>query len=180
MKSIKLLAATLLIGSVAGPFTTTPALAGDGKAYPGNMCVPWADNRYPTYMAGAIGNPHDKDWLYVDCPLVKDSIGDEVEDGWVRMIDRHYDKDHDVFCTLVVTQYGYQWSGDGWHGKRFGPLRSEGSSTHVQHKYMKVEKDVSEYHTTGNRKYAFYSCAIPPKHQGNVSYITSYYMEEND
>ncbi len=69
MKTTKLLATTLILASLAGSFTASPALANDGKAYPGSMCVLWGNNRHPAYSVGAIGNLSTTEPLFIDCPV---------------------------------------------------------------------------------------------------------------
>ncbi len=173
MKTVKLLAATLLLGSLAGPFSASPALANDGKAYPGSLCVPWGDNRHPTYSAGAIGNPSTTEPLFIDCPVVKDNIASwgkpyfsRIEDGWVRMIDEHYTDD--IACEF---QFGVYLS--EWYMQGSGRKGSTGSGASIQHVYFPIGKIAQK------RNHAYLSCVIPPAYEGNVSYITSYYLEED-
>ncbi len=188
MKIINFLAASLILGSLASSFAVTPTLAGDGKAYPGSLCVPWGDNRDPEYFASAIGNRSTTDWLYLDCPAVKDQIGEVVVDGWVRMIDHNYDDD--IYCTLVHAVYDV----NKWLEKRYGDktehgrrTSSSGSSTSIQHKYFPAEPlpsfGVGVIHygvSLSDESHVYFSCAIPPTYQGKVSYITSYYVEEDE
>lgn len=142
------------------------AHAVDGKEYAGSACVPYGtNNRYPSYNFSAIGNPSATQWLYLDCPAVHDARN--ISSGWVRVMDLHYYSD--VTCSLnsIYFSGGAVW---GWGT----PERSSvGSSANTQQLAFGGvgASDIAHY---------YYSCRIPPTFNGNLSYITSYQVIEND
>jgi hypothetical protein len=84
--------ALLLTASLA----TSPALAADGKDYPGALCQPRSSTY--TFDRGAIGRVFNtstsrQEWI---CPHVHDISGDYV--GQITVIDMHFDDP--VTCTL--------------------------------------------------------------------------------
>jgi len=142
------------------------ALAGDGKIYPGSMCVRYAGTGTPSYNFSAIGNPSATQWLYLDCPVIHDTIGGNINKGWVRMIDQHYSSD--VRCSLN----SYYRSGNAFWGWWTANKSTSGSGAHPQH---------ITFNGIGANSLAhyYYSCRIPPRYSGNTSYITSYNVEED-
>ena len=140
-------------------------MAGDGKLYPGSMCVRYAGTSTPAYNFSAIGNPSTTSWLYLDCPVIHDTISSNVKNGWVRMIDQSYT--NALRCSLN----SFYRSGGSFYGWWTANKSSSGSGSHPQH---------ITYSGIGANSLAhyYYSCRIPPKYSGNTSYITSYYVEE--
>ena len=60
---------TLLVALFMVMTSALPALADDGKIYPGSMGVRYAGTSTPTYNCSAIGNPSANEWLYLDLPV---------------------------------------------------------------------------------------------------------------
>jgi hypothetical protein len=162
LKSAKAALAAFVLATLGA----TQAHAVDGKNYPGSMCVPWGANRTPTYYYSAIGNPSTSTDLLLDCPIVRDSITNTIQSGWVKAIDQHYYDN--VSCRLdsIYFSGGAAW---GWSSPT---LSSSGSSGNPQHLAFGGVG-------ANNTAHYYYSCRIPPTFNGNVSSITSYQVNEN-
>jgi hypothetical protein len=143
------------------------ALAEDGKIYPGSLCVRYAGTSTPSYNFSAIGNPSNSSWLYLDCPVIHDSINGSIHDGWVDTIDSHYSSD--VRCSLN----SFYRSGSSWYGWWSPNRHSSGSGSHKQRLYYSGLGSNSSSHQ-------YLSCRIPPRYSGNTSYIISYRVDENN
>lgn len=140
-----------------------PALA-DGKIYPGSMGVRTGGTSTPCYDHSAIGNPSNDSWLLLDLPVIHDSIPGHILRGWVRVIDQHHDSN--VCCSLnSFYRNGCSWV--GWWTQRC----SSGWGCHAQHiPFGGIgANNISHY---------YYTCKIPPRDNGNISYITSYFVDE--
>ena len=143
-----------------------PALASDGKIYPGSMGVRYAGTSTPTLSCSAIGNPSTSSWLYLDLPAIHDTIGGNINKSWVRVIDQHYSSN--ISCQLCsVFRSGCSWY--GW----VSPTRySSGSGCN--------EQVLSPGGVGANsRSHYYFSCKIPPRYNNNTSYIISYYVSED-
>ena len=156
---------TLLVALFMVMTGALPALAADGKIYPGSMGVRYAGTSTPTYNCSAIGNPSSSSWLYLDLPAIHDTISGNINKSWVRVIDQHYSSD--IKCTLCSV-YRHKCSYYGW----FSADNSKGSGCHAQ---------VLNTGGVGANKHSHYyfSCKIPPKYNNNTSYIISYKVEED-
>ena len=139
--------------------------AGDGKTYPGSLCVRWSGTSTPIYEFSAIGNPSATTELRLDCPVIKD--GANIASGWVGVVDRHYSDD--VGCNLN----SFYRSGSGYVLNSTPWIRSVGSSGNAQQLPFGgvVANSLTHY---------YYSCRIPPTYTGNISYITTYHVIENE
>jgi hypothetical protein len=146
--------------------------ADDGKNYPGSMCVRFAGPA-PVYNNSGIGNPGTTD-LLVDCPAVKDATS--IRGGWVRVVDLNDNTDARVQCELrSLIRTGSRWTGCGTGWQRSSdipPVRS------IRNTWCSPPSScpTSSLHL----HHYFYSCRIPPADNGNISYITSYQVNEND
>lgn len=161
---------TLLVvslGLLAVIMGFSPAGAEDGKLYPGSMCVRYAGTSTPSYNFSAIGNPSTSSWLYVDCPVVHDSMNHSIRNGYVNMIDMNYSSN--VRCSLN----SFYRSGGSWYGWWSPSKSSSGSGSSPQRIYYSGLGSNSSSHY-------YYSCQIPPRYSGNTSYLGSYYVSEND
>lgn len=145
-----------------------PALAAsDGKIYPGSMGVRYAGTSTPCLSHSAIGNPSATKWLYLDLPAIHDKIAGKIKKSWVRVSDRNCKAN--IRCRLV-TRYrcGCGWC--GWVGP--GPKYSKGCKCY--------EQVLNTGGANANkRSHYYFSCRIPPKYNNKISYINSYYVEEN-
>ena len=142
-----------------------PALADDGKVYPGSMGVRYAGTSTPCLNYSAIGNPSANQWLYLDLPVIRDA-SPGISTSWVQVIDRHYSAN--IRCQLY-SMYRCGCSYCGW----IGPERySSGSACtrQVLNTGGVGSNSISHY---------YFSCKIPPKYNNNKSYIISYYVREN-
>lgn len=164
----KMLAMFSVVGVMSGLFGVSQVQAIDGKNYPGSMCGLHYGNTSTT-SGGAIGNWSTTAWLYVDCPVVKDSIDYSISSGFVRVTDRNPTAYADVSCALnSLYQGGSSFSG-WWSAYKY----SAGSSTAVQ------TLSFPGLSANANAHY-YYSCAIPPAYGTAVSYIDTYRVNENE
>ena len=140
-----------------------PALA-DRKIYPGSMGVRINGTSTPWHHS-SIGNPSDDTWLLLDLPVIHDSIPGHILGGWVRMVDQHHD--YDICCWLN----SYYRIGCAWVGWLTPRKCSLGCGCHAQHiNFPGIgANSISHY---------YYTCKIPPRNNGNISYITSYFVDE--
>jgi hypothetical protein len=144
-----------------------PTQATDGKIYPGSMGVRYAGTDTPSLNFSAIGNPSSTTWLYLDLPVIKDSINHNIERGWIKAIDMNYYSD--ITGTLLST---YR-NGNQWWGWTNGSMKTSGTSSGVQ---------TLSFGSLGANSgcHYYYSCRIPPSYNGNTSYIVSYKVDEAD
>jgi hypothetical protein len=149
-----------LLGSALGG---TPALALDGKLYPGSTCAPaneiyaqgaWDAFRGVFQVEGAT--------TVVECPTVKD--GKSLNKGFVRMLDRR----GDLSCTLVSRRT------DVANDQGFAiTVRSKGASSLVQ------TLNFGTIASTTSSMYVF-SCFVPGKTTSGASQIIAYSVDENE
>lgn len=163
-------AGILLVASLLALFMiiagALPALAADGKIYPGSMGIRYSGTSTPCLQCGAIGNPSTSSWFYLDLPVIHDSIYGNINKSWVRVTDRHYSSN--IRCSLCNRyRCGYGWCGC------FSPtVFSSGSGRH--------EQRLITGRLSGNTtSHYYFSCDIPPRYNNNTSYINSYYVEED-
>jgi hypothetical protein len=120
---------TLKMAAVAFAFgvlgTNSPAAADDPKLYPGSMCVKWSGPN-PTYSWSSIQNPSSSSYLYLDCPAIRDNIGNSINDASITVVDRNYNQD--VQCSLN-SFYHYSGGFLGWSSPN---NYSYGSSNNAQ------------------------------------------------
>jgi hypothetical protein len=157
---------TLLVALFMVMTGALPALAADGKIYPGSMGVRYAGTSTPTYNFSAIGNPSTTSWLYLDLPAIHDSIAGNINKSWVRVIDQHYSAN--VSCKL----FSVYRSGCGFSAWVSPTRYSTGSSCAEQ---VLLPGGVG----ANSKSHYYFSCKIPPKYNNNSSYIISYYVEED-
>ena len=150
-------------------FATGQGFAGDAKVYPGSMAVRWSGTSTPSYYASAVGNPSASQWLYVDLPVINDSMAEHVHSSSVRVVDRHYSSN--VRCSLNSV-YWNSTTGTMW-GYWGSTKSSSGSSDGLQ--YLSTGSSSG----AGSTYHQYFSCAIPPAYYGHRSYIVSYYVNED-
>ena len=170
-----LMISIIAIGLVTLTASQTQA---DEKRYPGSMCVRWMGSNQIGYNYSAIGNTSSQpnDWLHLDCPIVRDTlgigIGGSISKGIVRVRDRN--GKHGIECSLVAPwRFATSFpEGDIWvwyNSNKTGPAE------------MGV-RDIpfAALTTTSPDVYYFYSCKIPPADEqtGAVSEIVWYSVEE--
>ena len=161
------LTASLLLSMLTVPPTFA---ARDAKVYPGSMAVRINSSQpTPKLSASSIFNPSSTQWLNVELPVIHDTIGHTIRNGWVKALDRHYSAD------VSARLRSFYWSNTrdrflGWWSAR---LYSAGSGNDAQTlSFPGVgSNSIAHYH---------YSCAIPPTYLGRKSGILSYYVREND
>jgi len=153
--------------SIAITAITGIALADDGKVYPGSMAVRISGTQPdPALSYGSVANPSTTQWLYLDLPVIHDSIDKSIVNGWVEVIDRH-----PSYSIRVRLQSVYRTGSSiyGW----WGPNKySTGSSTSKQR--LSVPG-------LGAKSYGhyFYGASIPPSYYGGRSTIISYKVSED-
>jgi len=170
---MKMTAKTLAIGAImvlgATNVVPTHAIDDDAKVYPGAMCVRFSgaigDNT--TLSFSAIGNPSTTATLRVDCPVINDEDGDGTLQAWFRAIDQSYTAD--VSCSVN----SFYRSGSSWLGWWTPSRPTAGAGTHVQH--ISFPEDLG----ANSVSHYYFSCRIPPRYSGHISYITSYKVEED-
>ena len=149
-------------------FGTTLVYAGDAKTYPGSMGVRWSGSN-PSFNHSAIGNPSSTQWLYVDLPVINDSMSENIHNSWVRVLDRHYSSD--IRCSFNTAYWNN--TGDTFYGWWGANRSSNGSS------------NKSQFLSTGSSGGAgalyhhYFSCRIPPTYSNSLSYIISYHANED-
>lgn len=159
-------AVILLLMAGALVFGADAAHAGDGKLYPGSLCVRWSGGTV-VYNWSMIGNAHATSALKIDCPVVRDIMGGDIDDGVVRAIDRHFSED--VRCNLVSV---YVNSNGGFSFWSSGNKETEGTSV--------APKEIPFGSVgAGSKSHYYYSCRIPPRYSGHTSYLISYRVDED-
>jgi hypothetical protein len=131
--------------------------------YAGESCVNRSPSITPYYFYGAIGNPSQTDWMYLDCPLPRSS---GFTSGGVNVIDQNAYTGFDVTCTEV----GVHWNSTSISYYTAGTRNSSGAGT--QQQYLNFSSSsVGAFPTV-----YYYSCAIPPTYGANASrsYIETY------
>ena len=165
-RSARAIFITLLVALFMVMTSALPALASDGKIYPGSMGVRSSGTSTPIILWSAIGNPSSGSWLYLDLPVIKNTKAGNINKSWVRVIDQHYKEN--VSCKLCsVYRSGCIYTGS------FSPTKeSSGSGSNEQ---VLLPGGV----TANSQSYHYFSCKIPPKYSNNTSYIISYFVEED-
>ena len=145
---------------------TTTTFAGDGKLYPGAMGIRWnSSDPFPALNSSMIQNPSSTQWLRLDLPVVHAVMGNSIKKGWVKAVDRSYNKN--VRCKLVSV---YR-NGSSFWGWSTGFKYTGGSGSGPQTlNFGNVGANSSCHY--------YFSCHIPPTYSGNKSGIVSYYVEE--
>ena len=149
-----------------------PALADDGKIYPGSMGVPISVDDHgrllePCYEYGAIGNPSDDTWLDLYLPAIHDAHN--IDSSWVRVIDKSYEGD--ISCQLF-SRYRFGCTYSGWFSPR---QSSRGSGCNEQ-------LLSAGWVGANSRSHYYFECSIPPRYGDDdktISYIISYKVREN-
>ncbi|MBI4509435.1 MAG: hypothetical protein HY698_07340 [Deltaproteobacteria bacterium] len=158
----KALLAAVLLGT---SLWTAGVGATDDKVYPGAGCVkegttgtPLVDDR------GRIWNASLTEWLWVECPIVRDDTGGVVDDADLYAYDLHYS--NNITCTL----YGWNREGSGVNG--ISTRSTSGSNSGGQ------ALDFDALNWAGSDWYNVIRCGIPPMYSGNRSGISSYKIAE--
>lgn len=169
---MKLSHRTKLCSAALIPFcllmAATPVMAGDAKTYPGSMCVRYAGST-PSYSFSMIGNRSSSQWLYLDCPVINDSMSESLANSWIAVLDRHYSSG--VRCSINSAYWNNGASSIyGW----WGANKYSSGSSNAQQKLAWGGLGGS-----GENVHTYFSCAIPPAYSGNVSYIVNYHANED-
>jgi len=157
---------TLLVALFMVMTSALPALAADGKIYPGSMGVRYAGTSTPTYYGSAIGNPSTNQWLYLDLPAIHDAS--DINSSWVRVIDQNGNANADICCRL----FSVYRCGCGYCGWSSPKQCSSGWGCNEQ---LLSAGAVG----ANSRSHYYFSCKIPPKWNNKTSYIISYKVKEN-
>lgn len=159
---------TIVLSLLLVAFCAANAFATDGKIYPGSMGVKWTpSDPDPVLNCSAIGNPSSTKWLRVDLPVIHDSINHTIRSGWVKAIDMHYSRN--ISARLMsIFRNGCTWY--GWAS----PIRTTSGAN--------CAAQTLSFGSLGSNSLAhyYYSCSIPPTYNGQVSYIVSYKVDENE
>ena len=137
-----------------------------GYFYPGESCVNLSPGINPYYFSGAIGNPSETQWLYVECPMDRATTYDT---GTVDVIDQNFYTGYDVSCAQV----GVHWNYNTVTYYTGGTKNSSGGGTQKQ--TLSFASAPGAFPSV-----YYYSCAIPPTYGGNKarSYIETYSVSE--
>lgn len=149
------------------------ALAADTKTYPGYMCKQYAGTGTVVEFYGSIVNNQPgppTHWVYLGCPVVK-NLYKAVSSGWVRATDRHLNED--IICQLVGVYRTDNDSAVVYFTS--GPQYTSGPSPSDINKVQTL--NFGFVHNASFGHY-YYSCAIPPGHNGYVSEIHTYSVTE--
>jgi hypothetical protein len=134
--------------------------------YPGESCVNRSPGIDPYYFSGAIGNPSETQWLYVDCPMDRATTYDS---GTVDVIDQNFYTGYDVSCAQVGVPWNYNTATYYTGGTK------NSSSGGTQKQTLSFAPAPGAFPSV-----YYYSCAIPPTYGGNKarSYIETYSVSE--
>lgn len=147
--------------------TVNPAMAGDAKTYPGSMCVKYSGGN-PSYLWSMIGNPNTS-YIYVDCPVINDSMSESIKNAWVGVLDRNFNQE--FRCSLNSAYWNdthdtmYGW----WGANKY----SEGSSNNRQ------KLSWGSLGGADENVHHYFSCRIPAIYSGQTSYIINYHVNED-
>lgn len=172
MKRLNQLMTFLRLSTLVVPlimaFGGSLAHAADAKTYPGSMGIKRSGGT-PSFSYSAIGNSSSSSWMYVDLPVINDSMDGRIQKSKVFVLDRHYSSN--VRCSFVRA---FWYSNYGRFSAHFSANKySNGSSNSLQ-----TLVTTGESAGGGDYYHYYFSCAIPPRYYGNTSYITSYHVNE--
>jgi hypothetical protein len=161
---------SITTSSVVGLFfalgLTPPAFAADGKIYAAAECVDASSSGNARYSYGRAYNTSTLSNLYMECPVVKETVADtSLQDGHFYVKDMHYLAN--ISCTLA-TQSATSTGPWGWYTTR----SSTGTSTSPQ------KLSYSSQPMYANSGYTVFKCTVPPRYNGNPSYLVSYRVDE--
>lgn len=153
-------------------FVSSTASAGQ-VILPGSDCVKWRSSDPEPYLsASRIYNPSSTQWLRVDCPVVRTDFDSflhdaAVENSWVRIVDRHYTINGS--CKLVSFSHNTSGTTSYW---ATGTRYTSGSGTQAQH------LNTGSLGGENSASHLYFSCYIPPRYSGNMSGLTTYYVNQ--
>lgn len=153
--------------------TGGPAAAIDGKTLQGAACQPLDQTQtYSADGSGRIFNPSTTQHLFVNCPVVRDTIGGHsngIDEAFVKVIDNNPAAGKEVVCTL------FSFRGDNGQVVEAISRSSVGSNPNVQ--TLPTFVDLAS--TSGG--YYNLLCNIPPRPSaGFSSGIVMYQVNEQD
>ncbi len=146
---------------------TPPAFAADGKIYAAAECVDAYSSGNARYSYGrAYNNASSLVDLHMDCPVVKETVADtSLQDGHFYVKDMHYFAN--ISCTLA-TQSATSTGASGWFTTR--------SSTGTSSTPQKLSYPSQPMYA--NSGYTVFRCTVPPRYNGNPSFLVSYRVDE--
>lgn len=161
-----------LVAVLLSTLGVSPTSATDDKIYPGAMCVrydPFGGNPPKLSLSfGAINNP-SASFLYLNCPVIHDSISHSIGSASMQVIDQH--PNTDVSCTLHSVHHpGTSYFDYGL----FYTRKSAGSSSSPQ--TLSFERGLE----SNSLSHYYFHCVLPPAVGSSVSSIISYRVNEND
>lgn len=169
MKSLKLkMISALSTGLLALTMGSGEVLAEDGKTYPASFCQQ-ANHLFAQFPYGISAGEwinDDNFTTVIQCPIIKDSIGQGLKKGFIRVLDRN--PSSDVRCTLI-SRRTHVHPDQGFTIN----VSSSGSSSFVQ-----TLNFGAIGHNGSNTTYNL-SCSVPGKANGLNSKLMGYYIEEN-
>ena len=136
----------------------------DTHSYPATMCTAWSGAESLQYhYNGKLSNTSTTKDAWVVCPITLQTR--KTIDAQVRTIDRHYSSD--ISCTLKSLRYYNPVNSNS----RSSKANTSGSSDKIQTLNFNPVAGFSD----GS---FFLYCKIPPKYNGNGSYIINYHASE--
>jgi hypothetical protein len=150
-----------LAGLAAATALGTPAVADDGKNYPGALCQPTAPtSKFHRDSAGRIVNPGPLGESYI-CPAVRDTEW-SVQSANVVLADLH--PLEDIVCTFHSrTRTGAT--------VETSTKETDGTGTTIL--------AMDPWIDTVDHGYFYFRCDVPPPYLGRQSGIISYEVVEN-
>lgn len=144
------------------------AFAADDKLYPGVMGVRYnASQPVPHESYGALYNPSSTSTLSLALPIVRDGSGGNIDSGWVKLVDQHYNQD------ISVRLYSIYRSDST--GEIYGWLSSTQTTTGSG---PQVQTLTFGSLATNTYSSAYYFVTLPPTYSGVESQVISYYVVE--
>jgi len=168
---IKKLHLTAIFVVLFSALTCTSVFAQDGKVYPGASCHRESGSTSFRYtQKGSMVNTSATQDLWVICPAVNERLEHPINDGWVKVVDRH---ETEGFMCAAYSQS--RNASSGWSTQFSGWRYSSGANFNTQTLVFNgpfgFKNDVSHYYVL---------CNIPPTFNGAASYISSYRIDEQD
>jgi hypothetical protein len=147
-----------------GAFTVS---AEDGKVYPGTMCHS-NEEALIQYAYTRAWNSSTSADLWLDCPVVKDSVAGYVTHSYAWVVDQNPNSDKNVNCTLYCLSSELSTYTGWWTPTQY----SSGSNATPQKLTMGSVSCTTDYSLS-------MACWIPRKWNGAASGVAAYRVDES-
>ncbi len=169
--------AALVLGTIALLATTGTASADDGKIYPASMCQSRtaSDENSLSYPGnGRVCNTSTTKTVYLNCPVVRDTINGHIE-FW-RVYAKNGNPSKKITCILRSLKPATD-DGWGWYVKRTIGLAPDNDPDAWQAPYFNGSMSSAPYGPYEMR------CALPPAQQWTTGLkqacVGAYRVDEN-